>query len=222
MIDLVVFDLDGTLVEDHLIDEDERCPNCGSQNIVAQTMNDERPPWGCLHCGAEFEEPLPRRMKPRTDRHYTDPVPLPGVGDRVRDLLAYGANFAVATNQGGVALGYQTHGEVKLRIAHALQFVDFFYGRPFTVHYSLDHPSATVEGYLDPSPEKLRRRKPEPGMLEEAIAAAGTGPGETVFIGDRESDRECAKAAGTLFCDAQEWLAQGNTAFRTPALQSYR
>lgn len=40
--------------EDH---GDGYCPKCGSGNICAQTADDERRPWGCLDCDAQFEDP---------------------------------------------------------------------------------------------------------------------------------------------------------------------
>lgn len=39
------------------VKDDGRCPGCGSDNIVTQTPTDDRPPWACLACDSEFEEP---------------------------------------------------------------------------------------------------------------------------------------------------------------------
>jgi ketosteroid isomerase-like protein len=39
------------------VKDDSRCPGCGSDNIVTQTATDDHPPWACLNCDMEFEEP---------------------------------------------------------------------------------------------------------------------------------------------------------------------
>ncbi len=168
---LIAFDLDGTLVEDHLVEE-------GS------------------------------RLRPRTDRHYTDPVILDGALERVQEARAVAENFALCTNQGGVALGFQTPEEVKTRIARSLALHQFFYSAPITVHYCLDHPNGKGK-FANPSYAQLARRKPAPGMIREAMDAAGVGPAETVYIGDRETDRTAAERASCHFLDVETWLTSG-------------
>lgn len=51
-------------------------------------------------------------------------------------------------------------------------------------------------------------RKPAPGLLLEAMAFYGLGPGETLFVGDAEVDREAARRAGVAFLDVRDLLAQ--------------
>jgi D-glycero-D-manno-heptose 1,7-bisphosphate phosphatase len=51
-------------------------------------------------------------------------------------------------------------------------------------------------------------RKPEPGLLHEAMAHYGVPPGATLFVGDAEVDREAARRAGVAFLDVRDLLAQ--------------
>lgn len=164
MYDLIIFDLDGTLVEDHLID-------------------------------------TPAGLKPRTDRHYTEVVPLAGARERVREIGPE-ARFAIATNQGGVALGFQVEQEVRTRIAAALMAFDYFDGRPFSIHYCTHHPAAHDEKLR--LPDQLRRRKPNGGMLEEACDLHHAP--RSLMIGDRDTDRAAAEAAGIDYLDVKDWL----------------
>jgi HAD superfamily hydrolase (TIGR01662 family) len=46
-------------------------------------------------------------------------------------------------------------------------------------------------------------RKPEPGMLQEALTFFEVKPEEALFIGDRDTDRRAAEAAGIAF----QWAA---------------
>lgn len=52
-------------------------------------------------------------------------------------------------------------------------------------------------------------RKPAPGMLQSIMAHFGVGAGETVFVGNAETDREAAARAGVGFAWAWEFF-EGN------------
>lgn len=56
-------------------------------------------------------------------------------------------------------------------------------------------------------------RKPDPGMLLQAMAFACATPAETLMVGDMESDRLAAEAAGCAFAWADEFFG------RTPRVQ---
>lgn len=215
MTKLAIFDLDGTLVEDHLVDKPcDRCEGRGVEHIGSGSKFQTLP---CRRCFGKTTILVPRR-----DIAYIEPRVIPGVADRLGELSESGASFAIATNQGGVALGFQTVMEVNQRIASALRQLHFFYGASFSVHYCLDHPQATIEKFKNPSPARLLRRKPEPGMLLEAISAHRIeAPSKVLvfgiekkvcFVGDRSSDEQAALAAGVAYCDIHDWLARGNDA----------
>lgn len=55
------------LIEGEQAHGDGKCPECGSEDICAQTASDDRTPWGCLACDAQFEEPdaIPSKVEAR-------------------------------------------------------------------------------------------------------------------------------------------------------------
>jgi phosphoglycolate phosphatase-like HAD superfamily hydrolase len=58
--------------------------------------------------------------------------------------------------------------------------------------------------YNDPT--EVQRRKPSPTMLYEAMRIHEAAPAETVFVGDMNSDRDAAVAAGVAYFDAEEFF----------------
>jgi D-glycero-D-manno-heptose 1,7-bisphosphate phosphatase len=51
-----------------------------------------------------------------------------------------------------------------------------------------------------------RCRKPEPGMLAEIMDHYRVEPGETLFVGNHETDLEAARRAGTAFAWAADFF----------------
>jgi histidinol-phosphate phosphatase family protein len=50
-------------------------------------------------------------------------------------------------------------------------------------------------------------RKPAPGMLLRAARDAGVDPGKALFVGDLDTDRQAAKAAGMPFLTAEQFFS---------------
>lgn len=107
-------------------------------------------------------------------------------------LIADGHILAVASNQGGVAFGHITAVE-----AHAMvkQIADYIGATTYSV--CVTHPN----GRKKAARRESRFRKPGAGMIEYLMDAFGVLPAETVYIGDMDTDREAAEAAGVQF----EW-----------------
>jgi D-glycero-D-manno-heptose 1,7-bisphosphate phosphatase len=57
------------------------------------------------------------------------------------------------------------------------------------------HPRGTVARYAKPCPN----RKPAPGAILDALARFAAQPQDCLFVGDQESDRQAAEAAGVEF-----------------------
>lgn len=131
---------------------------------------------------------------------------LPG---RREKLVYHAANlstggFGLVTNQGGVAFGYQSTGQVYRKIGQVIAAFDGFFGTPVSVHVCFEHPKAKIERWKVDSP----RRKPGPGMIEEAMRAhAYESTVDVIFVGDMDTDREAAEAAGVSYVDAEEFFA---------------
>jgi D-glycero-D-manno-heptose 1,7-bisphosphate phosphatase len=98
----------------------------------------------------------------------------------------------VITNQSGVARGLYSEDDVNALhkwINEALKeigaHVDAFY-------YCPHHPEGIVESYR----LTCKCRKPFPGQILEAIERWEVVPTQSFLIGDKQSDMECAAAAG--------------------------
>lgn len=131
------------------------------------------------------------------DKGYTHRVDdlkfVDGAIDMIRQVNDAGALVIVVTNQAGVAHGYYEWSDVDTfhdAITDALNkngaFVDAFYSCPF-------HPAATVSAYLHPDHPN---RKPNPGMINQALRDWPILPERSVLIGDKESDVIAAQRAG--------------------------
>lgn len=114
------------------------------------------------------------------------------------------ACFALATNQGGVAFGFQTQEKAEAKLGRVIVAMEFFYGCAFSVHVCYNHPEATVERYRLNDP----RRKPKSGMLDEAMQAHRIHNRHgAVYIGDLETDKKAAMAAGIAYMHAEDYFA---------------
>lgn len=104
----------------------------------------------------------------RTSEKYSEPVLFEGI-PAVLDQLAKRPGTLL-----GIATGKSFRGMERVLELHGIR--DMFITRQTPDH----NPS-----------------KPHPGMLRRAMADVGAGPGETVMIGDTSYDMEMARAAGT-------------------------
>ena len=117
---------------------------------------------------------------------------LPGVIDGLKKLSENFPNikFIVISNQSGVARGLITMedvNKVNTKIQNILSAegieISKFYVCPF-------HPEFSDE-------KDVTCRKPSPEMVLQAVEDFNLNPSDTYFIGDRTSDIECGKNAGT-------------------------
>ena len=120
--------------------------------------------------------------------HVDDFRLVPGAAAAIAKLNRAGATVCVVTNQTCVGKGLVTELEldgIHRRMRDALR----------------------EEGGEDASIERIYvattvstvpcdRRKPNPGMVLEAMAAHGFAPGETCFVGDAATDMQAARRAG--------------------------
>lgn len=145
---------------------------------------------------------------PTPDYDYTRVEFIPNVRERLYHLMVNPlASFALITNQGGVAFGYQTVDQVKDKLAVITRELEFFRDHAFSVHVCYTHPEATNELYLD-SDDK--RRKPGPGMLQEAMRAHRVRRKEmAIYVGDLPSDEAAAAAADVTFLYANQFFTDG-------------
>lgn len=113
-----------------------------------------------------------------------------------------------ASNQGGVAFGHKTVDDVEAELYGTLDRLKM--GNPFTaIFFAYNHESGSVE----PFNYRSLLRKPEIGMLVMAeVEARKVGIvidwDNSLFVGDREEDRECAEKAGIEFQWAWEFFGR--------------
>jgi D-glycero-D-manno-heptose 1,7-bisphosphate phosphatase len=113
------------------------------------------------------------------------------------------------TNQGGIAFGYKTPEQDQAEIQQTL---NLFRSNPFTQIFSCHHhPGGNV------SPYNLRSlcRKPDIGMLVLCELSAGHDGyvidwDNSLFIGDRNEDKECAQNAGIEFRWAKDFFGRND------------
>lgn len=117
---------------------------------------------------------------------------LPGARETVKLFNDLGYYVFVVTNQAGVARGF--YDEATVRVLH-----DWMAAELQTIGAHVDafefcphHPEGTVEVYA----RACRRRKPEPGMIEDCLAAWPVERHGSFLIGDNATDVEAAAAAG--------------------------
>lgn len=128
-------------------------------------------------------------------------VLFPDVIERCGQLRAEGHTLAVASNQGGVAFGHFDHRAAVLLVKSV---ADAIGADLYAV--CVTHPRGTVKRAKRDS----RFRKPNPGMLQYLMDALGFAPDDTLYVGDMESDRQAAAAAGVRFAWAWDFFGRPN------------
>jgi len=114
---------------------------------------------------------------------------VPGIGAVLASYQRAGIPFAVATNQGGIGMGFMSERDfheqlVELRELLAAEGV----APDFVVRHCPHHPRAGCGC-----------RKPKGGMLFELMGRFQVDPARTLYVGDRPPDEGAAEAAGCRF-----------------------
>lgn len=107
-----------------------------------------------------------------------------GVPEALDKLKRAGFLNIVISNQSGIGRGLIT--EEQYRAVEAELMRQIGPNRIDASYYCAEGPRAGSH-----------RRKPEPGMVLEAAAELGIDLGKSYFIGDKGSDVECGRRAGT-------------------------
>lgn len=132
---------------------------------------------------------------------------FPGVEAKLWEYRSRGYLVLGFSNQGGVAFGYKTHQDVDAEIAAT---IGAFERNPFhVVKCCLHHEKGKVE----PWRHRSLLRKPDVGMLAVAeVECFDEGYvvdwDNSLFVGDRGEDQECAKRAGMAFRWAHKFFGR--------------
>jgi D-glycero-D-manno-heptose 1,7-bisphosphate phosphatase len=130
------------------------------------------------------------------ERGFIDRLELfelfPWTADAVRLLNRAGFVVVVITNQSAIGRGIidesfldTVHGEIDRHLARSGARIDRYY---FCPH----HPEAKLPEYR----LVCRCRKPEPGMIEQAVRDLDLDPARSFMVGDRLIDVACGHGAG--------------------------
>lgn len=113
---------------------------------------------------------------------------VPGVPELIRHYNENGYLVIVVTNQAGIAKGYYTQEQMQALHCVMNERLKKEYGAHIDAFYFCPHhPDFTGPCYC---------RKPETGMLEQAIRDYDIDPKQSILFGDKPSDMECAKRMG--------------------------
>ncbi|HEV2704716.1 MAG TPA: HAD-IIIA family hydrolase [Pyrinomonadaceae bacterium] len=124
---------------------------------------------------------------------------IPGVRERLARIEwgkgATGAHFGVASNQGGVGMGYFSY-----ETAYALlwEMARQAWGR--------EPPEGAIQMCPHAPFAGCPCRKPKPLMLIRLMHRFGVRRDETLFVGDMDRDEEAARRAGVPFAWAHEFF----------------
>jgi D-glycero-D-manno-heptose 1,7-bisphosphate phosphatase len=124
---------------------------------------------------------------------------LPGVAAKCNELRATGHYLAIASNQGGVASSKVSREAVYEMMSYCSNLIN--------AHSYRYCPHSSRRDECD-------CRKPKPGMILSLMSEFGASPAEVIFVGDAETDKAAAEAAGIEFIWASEffgWPASLNT-----------
>jgi len=148
-------------------------------------------------------EMLVRQPRLVTPNHLGEQRPIQGVPEKLAELQAAGLRLALATNRGGVAFGYTTLEEAEALAREAAELC----GIPDVPVYVCPY-HAKARG-----PRAVHRfaraddcRKPNPGMLLQALEEADLRPEDAFFVGDMDTDQQAAENAGIQFFWAEQFF----------------
>lgn len=146
-------------------------------------------------------------------QHPEDQKLRDGLYQRLEGLANDGVKIAIATNQGGVAAGHKSMGDLEKELYYLTRIMPGSVARDAAFLACPDFKGSecwqwawvaypTTGMMIDVSTESHSFRKPGPGMLLLAMKRHGvTDPSQCLMVGDRPEDEQAAQAAGMDF----EW-----------------
>lgn len=126
---------------------------------------------------------------------------MQGRVEKCKALVSDGVTLAIASNQAGVAFPWSRFTEEEMK--RELERAGAQIGTSFIALCCSTPNVKALPQYHNPNDI---RRKPGPGMLLEAIEAAGVSAEHTLMVGDRDEDRDAAHAANVNFMWAKDYF----------------
>lgn len=116
----------------------------------------------------------------------------PNVFEALRKLQEKNFKLFIVTNQSGIAVGYYTEEDFLKLTEYMLDKFKREGIKIEKVYYCPHHENGVVEKYSF----KCDCRKPESGMIRQAIEEFGVDPSKSFLIGDKENDIKAAHKEG--------------------------
>jgi heptosyltransferase-2 len=111
---------------------------------------------------------------------------FPGVAQALATLKQAGARLIVVTNQSGIARGFLSVADLDRVHAKLRQFLEAAGASLDAIYFCPHHPD-----------EKCRCRKPETGMVDQAVRECQVDLTQSYYIGDHARDMQLAKRVGS-------------------------
>jgi D-glycero-D-manno-heptose 1,7-bisphosphate phosphatase len=118
---------------------------------------------------------------------------IPGAREAVAAFNRAGWLVIVVTNQSGVGRGFYTEDAVQALHAKMAEDLSTSGAHIDAFYYAPQHPEAPVDAYRHPDPPL---RKPNPGMILQALEDWPIDREASLLVGDKPSDLEAALRAG--------------------------
>ncbi|BDU51404.1 D-glycero-alpha-D-manno-heptose-1,7-bisphosphate 7-phosphatase [Haliovirga abyssi] len=119
---------------------------------------------------------------------------IEGIKEGIKKFRDKGYIIIIITNQAGVGRGYYTAEEFFLLNDWMLKELEKDEIEITKVYYEFSHPDKGIGKYKSDS----IRRKPNPGMILEAIEEFDIDIKNSILVGDKESDIIAGERAGIL------------------------
>lgn len=116
---------------------------------------------------------------------------IPGVLECLKELTQKKINIIIITNQSGIARGYFTYLQYNKLCKKLIEYFNVNDIVITSIFTCPNHPEGKIKKYK----KKCKYRKPEPGMILDAIQEFNIDTKKSVFIGDKKSDIEAARSA---------------------------
>lgn len=117
---------------------------------------------------------------------------IPGIFELVADANARGYKVIIVTNQAGIGRGYYTEEVFHGYMDWVRAEFEARGARIDAVYFCPHHPEHGVGEYK----QLCECRKPKPRMILQAAEEHGIELGNSVMLGDKQSDMQAAEAAG--------------------------
>lgn len=139
---------------------------------------------------------------------------IAGVKEAIAKYKKKGWLMIGVTNQKGVSLGYKSledcikEQRITLELVPEIKAIYLCPDEGENLVWVTRKDSNTINRYNNIYSEEIdfsSFRKPDIGIIEYIKKELNEDIKETLFVGDMESDRECAEKAGIPFIEAEEW-----------------